>query len=296
MDAIVMHTLGRLRAGLRWFWFSPLPVRRAVLLRRILSAFIFVDVLLTTRWVALHVDAPQSFYQPLLVARLLHLPRPTPALIIAVEVLLLVCAAVAAAGRLPRVAGYATFVLYFIWMLIAMSYGKVDHDRFAFLVALAVLPTVREGDDDRASTEEAGWALRCIQVAVVLTYFLAAVSKLRYGGIAWLNGGTLLWAVLRRGTIFADPLIDNPWTLKVAQWGIVAFEFISPLLLVPGRIGRWLLLIAVAFHVGTFATITIIFLPHIMCLLAFVPLERLGRFRKALPSSEVRTPAYSPQS
>jgi hypothetical protein len=34
---------------------------------------------------------------------------------------------------------------------------------------------------------------------------------------------------------------------------------------------------AFAFHVMTYATITIIFLPHIMCLLAFLPLERLQR-------------------
>jgi hypothetical protein len=49
---------------------------------------------------------------------------------------------VGATGRAPRLLGWTIFVLYFEWMIIAMSYGKVDHDRFAFLVALAVLPTV----------------------------------------------------------------------------------------------------------------------------------------------------------
>ena len=290
MDAPVSaHVIGRARAGLRWFWFSPLPARRAQILRRILYAFIFVDVLLTTRWVALHIDAPQSFYQPLFVARLLHLPRPTPGLIIGIEVALLVIAAVGIWGRFPRAAGYATFALYFAWMLVAMSYGKVDHDRFAFLVALAVLPSVPAPEDERDSTEAAGWALRCVQVAVVLTYFLAAISKLRYGGLAWLNGGTLMWAVLRRGTVFADPLINNPWTLQASQWGIVIFEFLSPLLLVPGRTGRWFLVAALAFHLGTFATITIIFLPHIMCLLAFVPLERIGRMKDRTTAADRRS-------
>lgn len=282
MDAKVSRPrfLDKITGGLRWFWFSPLPVRRAVILRRSLYGFIFVDVLLTTRWVGLHVDAPGSFYEPLLVARLLHLPAPTSGIILFVEIALLVSAAFALSGRAPRAAGYATFVLYFLWMLIAMSYGKVDHDRFAFLVALAVLPSVPR-ETDRSSTEAAAWALRCVQVAVVLTYFLAAIAKLRFGGIEWLNGGTLMWAVLRRGTIFADPLIANPWTLKVSQYLIVAFELTSPLLLVPGRTGRWFLVGALLFHLGTFATITIIFLPHVMCLLAFLPLERLRRSQSA---------------
>jgi len=36
------------------------------------------------------------------------------------------------------------------------------------------------------------------------------------------------------------------------------------------------LALAVAFHVVTFSTISIIFLPHVVCLLAFLPLERLS--------------------
>ena len=54
------------------------------------------------------------------------------------------------------------------WMLVAMSYGKVDHDRFAFLVALAVLPTVRRArHGDRSLNESAGWAIRVTQIAVI---------------------------------------------------------------------------------------------------------------------------------
>jgi hypothetical protein len=35
--------------------------------------------------------------------------------------------------------------------------------------------------------------------------------------------------------------------------------------------------VAAGFHLLTFATIRIIFLPHLLCLAAFLPLERLGR-------------------
>jgi hypothetical protein len=38
-----------------------------------------------------------------------------------------------------------------------------------------------------------------------------------------------------------------------------------------------MLVAVVAFHLVTFATVTIIFLPHVVCLAAFLPLERLDR-------------------
>ena len=81
-----------------------------------------------------------------------------------------------------------------------MSYGKVDHDRIAFLVALAVLPTIgRARFRDRRRSEAAGWAMAAVLVAVMLTYFLAAWAKIRFGGWDWPTGSTLTRAVLRRG-------------------------------------------------------------------------------------------------
>jgi hypothetical protein len=245
---------------------------------------VWLDVLVTTPWVAGHAGVPGDLYQPLFIARALGLPGPTPALAWAVQVVVLASAAVVVSGRRPRLAGGALLVSYFAWMLIAMSYGKVDHDRFAFLVALAVLPTVGPARwSDRHGDEAAGWAIRCIQVAVVLTYLLAAAAKLRFGGIDWVDGSTLMRAVLRRGTFLTDPLVDHPWTLHAAQYALVAFELASPLMLAPGRLGRWWVGAAFAFHLVTFAAIKIVFLPHVVCLLAFLPLEQV-----ATPGSDRR--------
>jgi hypothetical protein len=193
-------------------------------------------------------------------------------------VALLAAALVAATGRAPRAAGVAVLALYLEWMVIAFSYGKVDHDRFAFLVALAVLPTVgRAGHRDRGTSEAAGWALRCVQVAVVATYFLSAWAKFRYGGVEWLNSATLVTAVIRKGTPLAMPLLHLPWLLRLAQWGIVAFELSSPAVLVvrSQRLRTAWVVGCYAFHVMTFATISIVFLPHCVALLAFLPIERL---------------------
>lgn len=258
----------------RW-WFPPVPVGRIERLRSIVYGFILIDVLLLRPWVADNGMLPAELYHPLFIARLLPFPTPTAAIVGSVKYVLLLSALIVAFRRSPRVLGSVIFVLYLQWMLFAFSYGKVDHDRVAFLVALAVLPTVpRATSQDNSTSEAAGWALRCIQVAVVMTYFLAVFAKLRYGGVDWVNGATLVRAVLRRGTALAEPLTDQRWILHVSQYLIILFELASPLLLVKGLLGRVYLALAVMFHAVTFAMIGIVFWPHVVCLSAFLPLER----------------------
>ncbi|CAN5670204.1 HTTM domain-containing protein [soil metagenome] len=268
----------------RAWLFPAVPRARAAVMRKVVYTFVFIDVLVTTSWVPMHGYTPGALYQPLFIGRLLDLPTPGLVFVRGIQGAVLVAAAIALTGRWPRAAGAATFFLYLQWMLIAFSYGKVNHDRVAFLVALAVLPTVGAASrDDRTLDEGAGWALRCIQVAVVLTYLLAAFAKLRYGGIDWVNGATLLRGVLRRGTSLADPLIDHPWILHWSQYALVSFELTSPLLLARGLVGRVYLWAAGAFHLVTWAALKISFLPHVVCLLAFLPLEdlRLQSLRRA---------------
>jgi hypothetical protein len=231
------------------------------------------------------------------MARLLHLPTPTRLGVDILEVVLLVAAATAfvavltRATRLVRMAGAAVFVLYLWWMLIAMSYGKVDHDRFAFLVLLGVLPTVGAADlGDRRRSLQAGWAVRMTQVAVVATYFLAAWGKLRFGGWNWATGATLTRAVLRRGTDLGQWTLDHPGVLRGLQWGLLLLELAAPILLFVrrDRIRYTIVAALIAFHVITYLAISIIFLPHVVALMAFLPLERLGR--RHAPSTATAAP------
>ena len=276
-SARTLHmALKRAGLGLSRWWYPAIPRRRAVVFGRIIYGFVIVDVLLTSLAGGSLGDVPGDLYRPLLIGRILPLPVPTPSLVAAVKAGLLVFSLLALTSRRPRWTGIAVFLVYLEWMVIGFSYGKVDHDRFALLVALAVLPTISLAEDgDRASDETAGWALRCVQVAVVLTYFGAAYAKLRFGGIEWLNGSTMVRAILRRGTFVAGPLVDYPGMLVGVQYLIVAFELASPLMLAPGRWGRALLWAAFGFHLAVYATLRLSFLPHLVCLLAFLPLERI---------------------
>ena len=261
---------------MRWL-FEPVPKGRVAAFRTLVYLFVAADLVIFTPWVRHHADTPGELYQPLLIGRLLPLPTPTPLLVHGIFWALLVVSILAATGRAPRLLGWTVFALYFEWMIIAMSYGKVDHDRVGLLVALAALATVgraRHGDPE--PTEAGGWALRVTQIAVVCTYFLAAWAKLRFGGIDWVTSSVLARAIIRRGTDFADLIAGVPHLLILAQAGIVAFELASPLIfVVRPRWRAWVVAYFYSFHVFTFAAITISFAPHLIALTSFLPLEKV---------------------
>jgi hypothetical protein len=265
-------------------WLTePVPKGRVAAFRTLIYLFVAADLTIFTPWVRSHANTPAELYQPLLAGRLLPLPTPSPAVVWPVFWVLLVLALAAATGRASRALGWAVFLLYFEWMIIAMSYGKVDHDRFGLLVALAVLPTVgkaRHGDPEL--TEAGGWALRVTQIATVCTYFLAAWAKLRFGGLDWVTSSVLAQAIIRRGTGLADLIAGVPGLLIVAQFGMIAFELLSPLVFVlPPRMRTAVVAFFYSFHLATFATITISFAPHLAALTSFLPLEKVRPVRWA---------------
>lgn len=272
-----MHATRSPRPRLIEWWFDPIPRGRVAALRTFVYAFVLADVFIVRPWVSIHGQLPVELYEPLFIVRLLPLPAPTPLVVAVLQGALVVATLLALTGHWPRVAGAVVFFLYLGWMLTAFSYGKVDHDNVAFLVALAVLPTAgRARWGDKQADEASGWAIRCVQVAVVMTYFASVFAKVRFGGVNWVTGSTFLRAVLKRGTSLAEPLAAYPLALKAGQVALVAFELLSPLLLVRGRTGRLMLAAALAFHVITFLGIRIMFWPHVVCLLSFLPLERLN--------------------
>ena len=285
----------RVYGGVARWLTEAVPRGRIAAFRTLIYLFVAGDVVWFTPWVRSHADVPAELYHPLFIGRLLPLPTPTPLLVHGIFWALIVLGLAAATGRLPRLLGWTVFVLYFEWMIIAMSYGKVDHDRFAFLVALAVLPTAgRARHGSLALTERGGWALRVTQIAVVCTYFLASWAKLRFGGIEWMTGSVLARAILRRGTEFADLIAVVPGLLIAAQIGIMVFELTSPLVFVLRQRWRYAAIANFyAFHLMTIAMITISFAPHLVAMTSFLPLERVRPIawaRRAVSTTRPRPP------
>lgn len=268
-----------------------LPSRRADLMRRLISAFVVFDVLVITPDVLSNAHTPE-FYRPVALAELLSLGPVSPD---GAGILLGVVLASAVAGALgiwPRLSGAVMALGFWVWMLYSQGYGYVSHDHMALMVAVAVLATV--GPAARSPLEvssAAGWALRCIQVAVVLTYFYSVVSKTLIAGSpwAWADSAVFAFAFLRRGNPWMSWLLyDAPWLLRPAQWTLIILETLSPLALVlRGRALYVMVGIFCAFHAATFVALGIHFLPTVICWAAFLPLERI------IPPRGARARPYS---
>ncbi|GAA5185721.1 HTTM domain-containing protein [Rugosimonospora acidiphila] len=264
--------------------FAPVPKARVAALRTLTYAFVIFDLFVYDSWIRDRGAVPSTLYQPLLIARTLHLPEPSNSLVHWVFWLLLIAAVGALVTRGHPVFAWPVFVLYLEMLLVRMSYGKVDHDRFAFLVLLAVLPTVgaaRHGD--RTPSQRAGWALRVVQLAVVATYFLSSWAKLRYGGPGWATGSVLARAFLRKGGGIADLLATVPVIMIGSQIGIMCFELLSPVVFLLPRRWRYAAVgFFYSFHAMSFWLISISFAPHLVALGAFLPLENTRQLARRL--------------
>jgi hypothetical protein len=259
--------------------FAPMPLGRVAVLRTLVYLFIVFDILVYSDVATLKADVPTELYVPLNVDAVLlpFIPDPSTAVVQTCFWGLLILSPIAAIGIFPRLLGSIIFLLYFEWMLIFNSYGKVDHDRFAFLVALAVLPTIgRARHGDKTLSEKSGWAFRLVQLSVIATYFLAAWAKFRFGGLEWLWGTSLTWAILRRGTEWSNWMLDHVWLIKTSQVGIITFELMSPIIFfVNARIRPWIVTYFYLFHLVTWLAITISFAPHLIAMTSFLALERV---------------------
>jgi hypothetical protein len=271
----------RVRAAVGWF--APLlPESRVALFRTVCYLFVIVDVHLIVRD-PIPLSRHPELYRPLLLERLFSLPQPSVPLTVALYLIVIVGSLVAAANRLPLAAGLVVAAAFTWWTAIGMSYGKVDHDHLALIVALWVLPTVGTIPARWASGErsrQAGWALKCIQIAVVSTYFLSALTKIRSGGwslSSWPESSILMWAIVRRPHGLGQFLVPYPELLHLMQWFSFTAELTSVVVLwLRGRALLAAALFWLSFHVFTVAVLYIHFAPTVICWLAFAPLERFG--------------------
>jgi hypothetical protein len=265
------------RAAVGWF-VTPMPLARIAVLRAIVYAFVIIDVFKFVADVIPHSRVP-DLYQPTFLARFLQIPPlSVEAAYILLAVIILSCLA-GIWGRYPRAAGWTVFASFWLWMLNSQGFSYVQHDHMALMVATLVLPTVgAAGYRDHRSSEAAGWALRCIQIAVVATYFGSAICKWSRSGslIRWANASIFTWAVMRRGTDLVRWTLDYPLVLRLSQWGILTLEILSPIVFfLKGKRLYFAIATFLGFHLMTYLGIRIHFLPTVICWAAFLPLEQL---------------------
>ena len=261
-------------------WFMPeVPLARVAVFRAFVYVFIIIDVLTISGDVIAHGWTPE-LYQPLWLARALHIP---PVSVVGAQVLLaliIVSCLLAAAGIAQRLSGWVAAITFGAWMFYTQGYGYVAHDHMALVIAAVVLPTIGTArfTEVEVTSAKGGWALRVVQISVVLTYFYSVLMKwIASGNIThWANGAVIIWALMRRGAEWSKPLLEMPGLLIAAQWATLVFEFLSPVVLFLK--GKWLYAVVAffcLFHLMTYLALGIHFLPTVICWAAFLPLEKL---------------------
>ncbi|GAA1869011.1 hypothetical protein [Brevibacterium marinum] len=261
-------------------WFTPqISLARVAIFRVLVYLFVIIDVLTISNDVIAHGWTP-DLYQPLWLARFLHIP---PVNVLGAQILLaaiIIFSLTAAAGILQRLSGWIVAITFGLWMFYTQGYGYVAHDHMALVIAVVVLPTVGVARfrDVGTTSAKAGWALRVVQISVVLTYFYSVLMKwIASGNIAdWGNGAVIVWALMRRGAEWSKPFLEMPGLLIAGQWATLVFEFLSPIALFVK--GKWLYGVVaffLLFHLMTYLALGIHFLPTVICWAAFLPLEKL---------------------
>jgi hypothetical protein len=121
---------------------------------------------------------------------------------------------------------------------------------------------------------------------LVITYVIAGIAKLRYGGLDWVFGDTLrnhvAYAAARLDLLGGSPSpfaglgVRLEWLWPFAAAATIAIELAAPLALFGGRIRTLWVVATWLMHVGILAFMLIGF-PMPLFLIAFAPLYRIER-------------------
>ncbi len=124
--------------------------------------------------------------------------------------------------------------------------------------------------------------IRTVQIAFVLAYFAAGISKLRFGGLEWMTGDTLRNYLVRSSLIYADSnqlahmvqlnevLYRIPLLCNFVAFGAVALELAAPLALWRKRYSMIIVPAIISLQIGIFFTMYVRFTPYIALLGAWV--------------------------
>lgn len=128
----------------------------------------------------------------------------------------------------------------------------------------------------------AGWPLLLLQWFFALMYLSAVISKMSHGGIAWMNGYTLQYELLRDGLRYDSPLAlwlgQFHYLTLVLQCVVILFQSTFSLAVIFPRL-RWIYVpLGLGFHIAILLTLRAPFLQWIALYAVFIPWSRVFKF------------------
>lgn len=225
------------------------------------------------------------------------LDRPLPdAAVVALLVAALAAGVAFSAGAWFRASGPLFAVAVLLLGTYRSSWGQLLHFENLLVLHLLVLGVAASADawsvdarrrrDPPQAGHDHGAPLRLLCVVVVVSYAVAGLAKLRYGGPAWASGDTLAnhiaYAATRLELFGESPApmagvaVRHAWALTPLAVASLVIELGAPVALLGGRwrdawvAAAWLLHLAIA------ATMAIVF-PYPLFLVAFAPFFEVER-------------------
>jgi hypothetical protein len=193
------------------------------------------------------------------------------------------------------------------------SWGQLLHFEnlmvlYLLIVALAPSADVwsldarRRVDDRRGAalgeSPRYGWPIAMASLVLVITYVIAGIAKLRYGGLDWVFGDTLrnhvAYAAARLDLLGGSPsplaglAVRLEWLWPFIAAATIVIELAAPVALFGGRLRTVWVIAAWLMHLGVLAFMLIGF-PMPLFLVAFAPLFRIERLWIDRPSWSLRS-------
>ena len=177
------------------------------------------------------------------------------------------------------------------------SWGQLLHFENLFVLHLLIVGLAPAADrwalDARAGRRRAGraptsygWPIALTALVVVITYVIAGLAKLRYGGLDWITGDTLrnhvAYAAARLDLLGGDPSplaaggVTLSWVWPFAAAATIAIELSAPIALLGGKVRTAWVIAAWLLHAGVLVFMLIGF-PYPLFLVAFAPFFRIER-------------------
>ena len=284
------------------------PPERLAMLRVLVA--LFATAYLTVRFpVFWQLGERRGDFDGVGVAALLD--RPLPAAVVrGTLAVTLVCGVATVAGWRSRVCAPAVAVGMLVLTTYRSSWGQLLHFENLCTLHLAILAAAPVADawslDARRRARSVaparparparpvreptayGWPIALCALVVIVTYVIAGIAKLRYGGIDWVLGDSLrnhvAYAAARNELVgapvapLADEFVDlaarvgDVWPLLAA--GALALELGAPLALFGGRMRTAWVVAVWAMHIGILLTMRIGF-PYPLFGVAFAPFFRI---------------------
>ncbi|MGE5210902.1 MAG: HTTM domain-containing protein [Acidobacteriota bacterium] len=287
------------------------PAERLAMLRLLTGAFALVYVSIRLP-VFLQLGERRRGFDGVGLAALLDRPVSEAVVVVTVVATL--------AGGIGYLLGWrfrVTGPLFAIGMLALGSYrgswGQLLHFEnlmVLYLLIVALSPSAdawsldaRDSSRRRPPSTRYGWPIALASLVLVVTYVIAGIAKLRYGGIDWVFGDTLrnhvAYAAARLELLGGNPsplagwAVRNEWVWPVAAAATIVVELAAPVALVGGRVRTAWVIATWSMHAAILAFMLILF-PFPLFLVAFAPLYRIERLWTDRPVWMRRATAVQP--